>query len=279
MPLVALSTGSLYTYGTRRVFELAGEIGFDGLEVLVDRRPDTFQPHYLRHLMQEQGLPILALHSPFLPAPSWERGNLACVRRTVALAQEVGAEVVIAHLPPRISHILVQFLWREGHHAVLPVPWGGDREWLAFIQDSLAQLEEAAGVTIAVENMPARRFGPFRLNGRWLNTAQEMEIIPHITLDTTHLGTWGQDPLAFYERLKDRIAHVHLSNFNGEEHRLLDDGHLPLAQLLERLSADGYGGLITLETNPNALEAEDEEQVRRNLHRNLDFCRQHLAME
>lgn len=279
MPLVALSTGSLYTYGIWRVFELAREAGFDGLEILIDQRPDTFQPHYLRRLMQEFGLPILALHSPFFPAASWERGNLACVRRTAALAQEVGAGIVIAHLPHRLSHVLVQFLWRYGHRIVLPMPWGGDREWLASIQGSLPQLEEATGVTIAVENMPARRVGPFRWNTCWLNTAQEMAIIPHITMDTTHLGTWGYDPLTFYERLRDRIAHVHLSNFNGREHRLLDDGPLPLAQLLERLSADGYGGLITFETHPNALGAENEDQVRANLRRSLDFCRQHLAVD
>lgn len=277
MPLITLSTGSLHSYGLNRAFELAGEVGFDGIEVLIDQRPDTFQPHYLRRLQREQELPILALHSPFFPADTWERGDLACVRRTVALAQEVGAGVVIAHLPRCISHVLVQFLWRKGHRAVLPVPWGGDREWLAFIQDGLAHLEAVTGVTIAVENMPARRIGPFRLNGCWLNTPQEMEVLPHITLDTTHLGTLGYDLLAVYEQLKDRVAHVHLSNFNGKEHRLLDDGHLPLAQLLEWLGADGYRGLITLETNPNALKAEDEDQVRANLRRSLDFCRQHLA--
>lgn len=277
MPLVALSTGSLYTYGTGRVFELAGEIGFDGLEVLVDQRPDTFQAHYLNRLMQEQGLPILALHSPFYPAASWDDGDLGCVRRTVTLAQEIEAKVVIAHLPRRIRGVSVAFLWRRGHRIIVPLPWGGDLQWLTFIQDSLAQLEEATGVTIAVENMPARPIGPFRLNPCWLNTAQEMEAIPHITLDTTHLGTWGSDPLAFYERLKDRIAHVHLSDFDGREHRLLEDGHLRLSQLLARLSADGYGGVITLETNPDALEAEDEDRVRANLKRSLSFCRQHLA--
>jgi sugar phosphate isomerase/epimerase len=277
MPLVALSSGSLYTYGLRRVFELAGEIGFDGLEILVDQRPDTFQPHYLRRLTREQGLPILALHSPFLPGAGWGGGDLACVRRTVAVAQEVGAPVVVAHLPRRIRGVLVQFLWRQGHRALIPLPWGGDREWLAFIRDGLTQLETATGVIIAVENMPARRIGPFRVNGNWLNTRQEMGFIPHITLDTTHLGTWGHDPLTFYGQLRDRIAHVHLSNFNGKEHRLLDDGHLPLARLLKRLSADGYGGLITLETNPNALQAEDESRVRAHLRRNLDLCRQYLA--
>jgi len=275
--MIALSTGSLYSYGLNRAFELARETGFDGLEVLIDQRPDTFQPHYLHRLQREQGLPILALHSPFFPADSWEGGDLACVRRTVSLAQEVGAGVVIAHLPRRIRGILVQFLWRRGHRALLPVPWGGDREWLAFVQDGLAHLEAATGVVIAVENMPARRIGPLRLNGNWLNTPQEMEVLPHITLDTTHLGTWGYDVLAVYEQLKDRVAHVHLSNFNGKEHRLLDDGHLPLDQFLERLGADGYKGIITFETGPNVLKAEDEGQVRANLRRSLDFCRQHLA--
>ena len=277
MPLIILSTGSLYTYGINRAFELAKEAGFDGVEVLVDQRPDTFQPHYLNRLQREQGLPILALHSPFFPATSWGKGDLTFVRRTVDLAQEVGAGMVVAHLPRRIRGVLVQFLWRKGHRAILPIPWGGDREWLAFIQDGLAQVEVDTGVMVAVENMPARRIGPFRLNGCWLNTPEEMEVLPHITMDTTHLGTWGYDPLAFYERLKERIAHVHLSNFNGNEHRLLDDGHLPLAQLLKRLGADGYGGLISFETNPNALKAEDEDQVRANLRRSLDFCRQHLA--
>jgi len=277
MSLIALSTGSLYSYGLHRTFELARETGFDGIEVLIDQRPDTFQSHYLRRLQREHGLPILALHSPFLPADSWERGNLACVRRTVALAQEVGAKVVVTHLPRRASGILVHFLWRRGHRTLLPIPWGGDREWLAFVQDGLTHLEATTGVIIAVENMPAHRIGPFRLNGHWLNTPQEMKVLPHITLDTTHLGTWGYELLAVYEQLKDQVAHVHLSNFNGKEHRLLDDGHLPLAQFLERLGTDGYKGIISLESNPNALKAEDENQVRANLRNSLTFCRQHLA--
>jgi len=277
VPLIALSTGSLYCYGLSRVFELAKETGFDGVEVLIDQRPDTFQARYLRRLQREYALPILALHNPFFPAASWGQGNLACVRRSVALAQELGVRVVIAHLPRRASHILVQFLWRKGHRVVLPVSWGGDREWLAFIQEGLTSLEEDTGVIIAVENMPARRLGPLQLNGYWLNTPREMESLPHITLDTTHLSTWGYAPLAFYERLRGRIAHVHLSNFNGKEHCLPEDGCLPLDRFLERMAAGGYEGLITVETNPLSLNAEDEDQARANLCCSLDFCRQHLS--
>jgi hypothetical protein len=45
--MLALSTGSLYTYGLDRVFGLAQKAGFDGIEVLVDGRWDTRQADYL----------------------------------------------------------------------------------------------------------------------------------------------------------------------------------------------------------------------------------------
>ena len=59
--MIALSTGSLYTFGTARVFELAAQVGYDGIEVLVDHRPDTRDPAYLRRLSSEHGLPIVVL--------------------------------------------------------------------------------------------------------------------------------------------------------------------------------------------------------------------------
>ena len=43
------------------------------------------------------------------------------------------------------------------------------------------------------------------------------------------------------------------------------------------LVAAAHRPTITFETGPNVLKAEDEGQVRANLRRSLDFCRQHLA--
>ena len=83
--MIALSTGSLYTYGTARVFELAAEAGFDGIEVLCDHRPDTRDPDYLRRLSTEHGLPIVALHNPFSHALSaWPGDQWGRLKRTVA---------------------------------------------------------------------------------------------------------------------------------------------------------------------------------------------------
>ena len=98
--MIALSTGSLYTYGIARIFELAAQIGYDGIEVLVDQRPDTRQPAYLRRLSSVYGLPIVALHSPFTPdVPGWPDDPLGRLERTAALAQELDVPIVVTHLP------------------------------------------------------------------------------------------------------------------------------------------------------------------------------------
>jgi sugar phosphate isomerase/epimerase len=80
-----------------------------------------------------------------------------------------------------------------------------------------------------------------------------------------------------YEQLKTHIAHVHLSNFDGREHRLPPDGRLPLDRLLHQMAEDGFQGAISVECGPGVFEAHDEARCRAGLRRVVDFCRQHFA--
>ena len=275
--MIALSTGSLYTYGTARVFELAARAGYDGVEVLVDHRRDTHQPGYLRRLVAEFAQPIVALHSPFvIDVPGWPDDQLGRLKQTVTLAQAIGVPVVVAHLP-FCMHALVGH--RHGYRSrrfLLPVPLRRREPYADFLCDGLEAFEDDAGVTIGVENMPSRRFLGRRINGYWFNSPADLERFPHLTLDTTHLGTWGLDPLAVYGQLGERVGHVHLSNHDGREHRSPPDGHLPLVGLLRCLAGDGYRGVITIECAPDAMDAEDEAACLVALHRALAFCRSHL---
>lgn len=278
MPTIALSTGSLYTYGIARVFELAAEAGFDAIEVLADQRWDSRQPGYLQRLSEESGLPIVAVHNPFKPfLPGWPDDSLGRLRESLALAREVGAGVVVAHLPLRIRGARIDLLGFRRRGLLVPLPLGGESDYRDFLLNGLATFEAEAGVKIGVENMPAKRFLGRGVNIHWLNDLETLSRLPHLTLDTTHIGTWGLDLLAVYERLKERIVHVHLSDFDGKEHRLPGKGHLPLAQLLGRLQHDGYAGAVSVELGPDALHAEDERQVRVCLQRVVAFCRQHTA--
>lgn len=276
MLTISLSTGTLYTYGIARVFELAADAGFDAVEVLVDHRWDSRQPSYLRRLSEETGLPIAAVHNPFKPfVPGWPHDSLGRLRESVAVARQVGAPVVVAHLPLRIRGARLEFFGFRRGPALLPLLLGGEKAYRDFLLNGLATFEADQKIIIGVENMPAKRVLGRALDIHWLNDLATLSQMPHLTLDTTHIGTWGWDLLEVYERLKTRIVHVHLSNFDGQEHRLLEKGHLPLAELLRRLDRDSYGGSVSLEMGPEVLQAEDESLVRAHLRRMVAFCRRH----
>lgn len=277
MTTIALSTGSLHTYGISRVFDLAAEAGFDAIELMVDHRWDSRQPAYLQRLTQATGLPVAAVHSPFVPhVPGWPHDPLDRLRLSAALARELGISVVVTHLPLRIKGARVEF-FGFAKPLLLPIFLPNSRSYRRFLLEGLAQFEKAEGVRIGVENMPAKYFLGRRLDIHALNKPEILAKMPHLTLDTTHLGTWDLDPLAVYEQWKDRVIHVHLSNFNGQEHRLLEDGHLPLGSLLQRLTVEAYEGAVSVKLHPEVLQADDEAQVRARLRAAVRFCRHHLA--
>lgn len=277
MPTIALSTGSLYTYGIARAFALASEAGFEAIEILVDHRWDSRQPEYLQQLSQEANLPIVAVHSPFLPnTPGWPVDELGRLQKTAALARALDVPVVVTHLPLRVVAMRIDFYGAKLGPLRLPLLPRTHRAYRDLLLEGLPGFEAAEGILVGVENMPTTRFFGREWNIYALNDLDSLEAMPHLTLDTTHLGTWGLDPVAVYDRLRGRIVHVHLSDFDGREHRLPGTGHLPLARLLRRLADDGYRGAVSLEVGPEVLEAQDEAQVRAHLQRAVAFCREHL---
>jgi sugar phosphate isomerase/epimerase len=278
MPTLSLSTGSLYTYGISRVFGIAAEVGFDAIEILIDQRWDTRQAAYLSRLSAESGLPIVAVHSPFMPfVPGWPSDPLGRLRHSAALAREIGVGVVVAHLPLRVHAIRIEFFGLSRRPTNLPLPIPCLRDYRSFLLNGLASFEQEERVHVGVENMPARRILGRRVDIYSLNTLDALASLPHLTLDTTHLATWGIDPVEAYERLKARVVHVHLSNFDGMEHQLPQAGQLPLAGFLRRLSRDRFDGAVAVEVRPDVLQAEDEGSVRAHLKGAVAFCREHLG--
>lgn len=276
--LIAVSTGSLYSYGLNRAFEVAAMAGFGAVEVLIDQRWDTRQVAYLQRLSRETGVEVVSLHSPFVNAvQGWPADQLGRLKASVELAREVGARHVVVHLPFRFGFVWVTASWLLERPAAIPLPAPRrDAEYARFLQEDLAKLEEASGVTVAVENLPCRRLGGLVYNGYRLNTPAEWGKLPHLNLDTTHLATWGLDILGIYEAHKHKIRHTHLSNYNGKEHRLPWDGEAPLGELLRRMARDQFDGIVCVELDPEPLEAADEEKVVENLRRSYAFCAEHL---
>jgi len=154
MATIAFSTGSLHTYGISRAFELAAEAGFEAVEVLIDHRWDSRQPAYLKRLSRESGLPIVAVHSPFVPhVPGWPSDPLGRLQHSAALARELKAGIVVAHLPLRIHAAKVEFFGLSKRPLLLPVPFPVSSDYRRFLLNGLDQFEADEEVLVGVENI------------------------------------------------------------------------------------------------------------------------------
>jgi len=266
------STGSLYTYGTERSFAFAAEAGYDGIEVMVDDRWDSRQAAYLQTLIDRYGLPIVAVHSPFRNVPGWPADQPALIAKSVQLAETVGASVVIHHLPNRLdfAHIRIGSWQRQWPIGERPA----DQRYRQWLEDGYRTLQEQTAVRLCIENMPARKWGGRKLNRHQWNTVDAISRFPSLTLDTTHLATWGLDPVATYQQWGARVGHIHLSNYNGREHRRPEHGELDLEAFVKTVADSPYSGAVSLELHPDALGAGKEDAHVVTLMRgSLNHCR------
>jgi sugar phosphate isomerase/epimerase len=274
---IILSTGSLFTYDIDTIMALAADVGFDGLELMVDWRRETYQPEHLRKLMARHGLPILAVHSPFakMVIDNWPSNPVDSIKHSVRLAERLDARTVVAHPPARWLRLQgVMLTPYQSRKISIPLPIVGQGRLGQWLKYELPAFQATTHIKIAVENMPCRRLGPLRLNPHYYPSPLELSQFQYLTLDTTHVGARDMDLLSFYEQIAPQVAHIHLSNFNGKEHQLPHHGHLPLSELLARLAQKQFDGLISLELGPQSLQAGDETQVKQNLRDSLAYCRQ-----
>jgi sugar phosphate isomerase/epimerase len=257
---VALSTSSVYPERTPDAFETAVRLGYDGLEVMVYTDPVSQDVDVIRRLIDYHQLPVLAVHAPslLLTQRVWGREPWEKLRRSKDMAEQLGAKVVVVHPP---------FRWQ--------------RDYAVGFEGGLAAMEAETDIIFAVENM-----FPLQARGReivpYAPTWDPTEIdCAHATLDLSHAAASGSDALAMADALGSRLAHVHLTDGTGvptgpfpDQHLVPGRGSQPCAELLHRLAADNYPGVVVLEVNTRSLNRDDRLA---DLAESLAFAREHLS--
>src|SRR6204780_771314 len=259
---VALSTSSAYPERTPDAFEIAARLGYDGIEVMVYTDPVSQTADALTRLSDYHQLPILAVHAPslLLTQRVWGREPWEKLRRAKDLAERVGAGGGGVHPP---------FRWQ--------------REYARGFEKGLAAMADETDVIFAVENMyPLRAAGgemvPYAPT--WDPTALD---VPHVTLDLSHTAASGSDALLMAEELGGRLTHVHLADGTGnpsgpvpDEHLVPGRGGQPCAELLGRLVATQYRGVVVVEVKTTRSPTREDRVA--DLAESLAFAREHLAL-
>ncbi len=260
-PPVLLSTSSSYPKSTESAFADAARLGYDGLELMVWRWPETRDPGWLNDMAQAYAVPVMAIHSPtlLLTQRVWGSDSWGKIDRSVELAEAVGADVVVVHPP---------FRWQKEYA----------RDFVAGI----ARRQERTQVKLSVENM-----FPWKARAKdGSRTKERHAYLPHwnpvpldyanVTFDLSHAGIAGMDSLAAVHELGGRLAHIHLTDSTGsnrDEHLVPGRGSQPCREVLEALPEIGFTGSIAVEVTTRKMSPEDRETA---LAEALAFARAHL---
>lgn len=254
---VTLSTASVYPRHAGYAFQAAADLGYDGVEVMVWSDEVTQDAAALNRLARDHETPIRSIHAPTLLVSQrvWGRSPGPKLRRSVELAQEVGAETVVVHPP---------FRWQYRYA----------REF----EDLVRELDETEGVTIAVENMYPWRGRKREMQAYLPGWDPSEHGYDHVTLDLSHAAVAQQDALMLLDVFDGRLAHVHLADGSAsikDEHLVPGRGDQPCDKVLSELVRRGWSGDVVVEIATR--RARTAAERRADLAASLFFARTYLT--
>ncbi|HEY7046630.1 MAG TPA: sugar phosphate isomerase/epimerase [Jatrophihabitantaceae bacterium] len=255
---VGLSTASVYPESTAAAFELAGKLGYDGVEVMVWTDPISQDPNALRRLSEHYEVPILAIHAPCLIVTQrvWSTDPWIKLQKAQFAAEMLGAQTVVVHPP---------FRWQ--------------RDYARQFRAGLRNMAQETGIRFAVENM-----FPLRVRGREVSAYQPGwdvaadEPYRDYTLDISHAAVSHSDALAMLDAMGRHLAHVHVGDGTGigrDEHLVPGRGTQPCAEVLEQVARNGFTGHVIVEVNTR--RAVDRAEREADLAEALAYCRLNLV--
>lgn len=251
---ILLNSGALYNYGLNRLFELAKKAGFHGIELIIDNDWDNRQPEYIKKLERKNKIKVLSVHSAMEFVYCWGPDPKIRISESIKIAKKLGVKIIVVH----------------------PMDYN-DRSFYKWLRNNYQEIiDKAAPVKVAFENMTTRRK---------ISNEKFFKIFPSINLDTSHIGTHRQNPVEALEMVRNKLAHVHLSDsdFKTREnkpeliadcHMMPGTGKLPLKNFLKKLKEIKYDGFITVELLPESVGAgKSDAEVILNLKKALEFVR------
>jgi protein FrlC len=242
-------TGSNFAYQHRTLAEC-----FDDMAELGRQRVELWgiAPHLhvpwasdaeargIRRLAAERGLSIVCLTPEQVmypvnvasPDTRLRAASVAMFRRAAELAAELGATRVFLTPGRGLEGEPAEQAWRRAVDAIGEIAGYAGGLGLDCVLEPLQRVESnlvntAADAARILEDIAAPNLG--------------------VALDTVAMSVAGDDVDAYFDRLGERVRHVHLIDGAPAGHLAWGDGELPLARILADLGRRGYAGPVTVE--------------------------------
>lgn len=222
-------------------------LGFSGTETFASTATwDDAELLKLEQHLQKENLKLPALYyDGALGHPGQRSLHVSAVEAAAKLLQRLGGEVmVIGGGHPQVIEV-------DGQQ----VPMPREREEMARTLDRMGQVCAQYGITLALH--PHRGCICFDEESIDDILAMTDPDLVRFCPDTAHLAMAGMDPVAMITKYADRIAHVHLKDYEGQEFRGIGKGHLDIKGVFDALNDSGYDGWVMIE-----LDDQDQQKAK-----------------
>lgn len=252
---IGLSTSSVYPESTAAAFELAGALGYDGIEVMVGTDAASQDVGTLLALRDHYQVPVLSIHAPCLLVTQrvWGTDSWGKLIKADEAARALDADTVVVHPP---------FRWQ--------------RDYARGFEEGIARMSAETDVRFAVENMYPWRARVGSLGAYAPDWDVRTGSYTHTTLDVSHCAVSHTDPVEMAADLGGRLHHIHLADGTGsavDEHLVPGRGSQPVAELLTHLCATEFAGSVIAEISTR--RAADRDQRVADLAQTLAFFQLH----
>ena len=239
--MLLLSTSSLAGYGLHRIFEFAKKSEYDGIDLCIDFSAfDTFNAEYLRKLSADFGVKIVSVT---MPEKQLTTNQLEFV---LQMAADLGVKMVNIHPP---------------HRSEKEEDWFG--EHLKILQQKYQNL------MLNVINAPPKTW--MFIIAAYGDARPETikKMTEHTALSIANIDpNSGVDLMRTFYLLGSTMEFVYLSDKReGDEKLFPGKGLMPLESLLIKLNAVKFSGIFSLQVDPQALGAGNDDAVLQNLER------------
>jgi sugar phosphate isomerase/epimerase len=254
---IGLSTSSVYPESTAVAFELAGALGYDGVEIMVGTDAASQDITAIKALRDHYQVPVLSIHAPCLLITQrvWGTDSWGKLVKAEEAARSLDADTVVVHPP---------FRWQ--------------RDYARDFEEGIARMSADTDVRFAVENMYPWRAKVGSIGAYSPDWDVRTGSYSHTTLDVSHCAVSHTDPIEMAADLGSRLHHIHLADGTGssvDEHLVPGRGNQPVAGLLTHLMATGFSGSVIAEISTR--RAVDREQREMDLAQTLAFFQLHTG--
>lgn len=223
------------TFGIRQLDMTEQEIAVYGEEVLLDA--------FSRH-----GIALACLISNISMARNPEKKILRRIKKALDTAKRFHCNMLMVVPFPQFDTLLPFCPTKEKMY----------EQGVRYLQQAV-EMGAEYGIKVCIEDTPTCKVPLCSIN----ECKSMLEAVPGLGLvyDTGNMIPCGDTSLAFYEALKPYICHVHLKDVRYTSQKTLDKcadgryiqtcewgkGVIPLHDIVDRLSADGFSGLCSIE--------------------------------